>query len=101
MRLVAIALLFLCLANAIALAHDPAAAVPGPASAAAAIVPLDLNEATREQFDTLPGIGPALADRIVAHREERGPFQRVEQLGEVRGIGPKILEKLRPYLFVQ
>ncbi|CAN5280215.1 ComEA family DNA-binding protein [soil metagenome] len=57
--------------------------------------PLDLNTATPEQLDALPGIGPVTADAIVAWRDSNGTFGDVEQLGEVDGIGPVRLEKLR------
>jgi len=57
--------------------------------------PLDLNRATPEELERLPGIGPALARRIVEHRATRGPFRRVEDLVEVPGIGPATLEQLR------
>jgi len=66
--------------------------------ARAAVVPHNLNEITLEQLDELPGIGPALAERIIAYRDEQGPFTRIEQLNEVKGIGERTLEKLRPYL---
>jgi competence protein ComEA len=57
--------------------------------------PLDLNVATAEQLDTLPGVGPATAAAIVAYRDDHGPFATVDDLGEVRGIGPAKLEALR------
>ncbi len=56
---------------------------------------LDLNRATVEELEALPGIGPALARRIVEYRERYGPFQRLEDLLEIKGIGPKRLEALR------
>ena len=46
-------------------------------------------------LQTLPGIGPALAERIIAYRTEHGPFRTVEELLEVKGIGEATLEKLR------
>ena len=68
-----------------------ASAVPAPAR-------LDLNSATASQLDALPGIGPVLAQRIVAHRLEHGPFRSVDELLSVHGIGPRLLERLRPSL---
>ena len=73
----------------------PAAAAPARAGAAAPGVPLNLNTATLEQLDTLPGVGPATAEKILAHRDEHGGFGSVEELGEVSGIGEKRLASLR------
>lgn len=56
--------------------------------------PLDLNAASEEELTALPGIGPELARRIVAYREDNGPFPTVEALMEVSGIGPAKLEAL-------
>ncbi len=61
---------------------------------------MNLNAATFDQLDRLPGIGPVLAGRIVTYREENGPFRQVDELTRVRGIGPKTLAALRPLLFV-
>lgn len=55
-----------------------------------------LNSATADELDTLPGIGPSLAQQIISYRETRGPFTSVEQLTDVPGIGPSKLEQLRP-----
>ena len=63
--------------------------------------PLALNSATIAELIALPAIGPTIAERIVAFRRERGPFERLEQLTEVNGIGAKTLEKLRPLLTVE
>jgi len=57
--------------------------------------PVNLNTATVEQLDALPGVGPVTAAAIVAWRESHGKFTRVDQLGDVDGIGPARLEKLR------
>lgn len=59
---------------------------------------LDLNRATIAELDALPGIGPVLARRIVEHRERHGPFRSPEELLAVRGIGPRSLARLAPYL---
>ncbi|MCT7660410.1 ComEA family DNA-binding protein [Mycobacterium deserti] len=56
---------------------------------------IDLNTATVEQLDTLPGVGPVTASAIVAWRDANGRFASVDQLGDVDGIGPARLEKLR------
>jgi len=67
---------------------------PGPAGV------LNLNTATAQQLDALPGVGPVTAGAIVAWREAHGKFSSVDQLGEVDGIGPGRLEKLRPLVRV-
>ena len=62
---------------------------------AVAAGPVNVNSATEDQLDVLPGVGPATAAAIVAHRQQNGPFQDVDQLGDVRGIGPAKLDALR------
>jgi competence protein ComEA len=57
--------------------------------------PVNVNSATLDQLDVLPGVGPTTAAAIVAHREANGPFQTIDQLGDVRGIGPAKLDALR------
>ncbi len=61
---------------------------------------LDLNRATVAELDALPGIGAVLANRIVEWREREGPFQSVDDLGKVDGIGPALLAKLAPLVTV-
>ncbi|WP_163684064.1 ComEA family DNA-binding protein [Mycolicibacterium gadium] len=61
---------------------------------------VDLNSATVEQLDSLPGIGPVTAAAIVAWRDANGRFSSVDQLGDVDGIGPARLEKLRDRVHV-
>lgn len=56
---------------------------------------LDVNRATAQEFDQLPGIGPALAQRILDYRRSHGPFTAVEDLSLVKGIGSKKLDRLR------
>jgi competence ComEA-like helix-hairpin-helix protein len=55
---------------------------------------IDLNHATARELDRLPGIGPSLAERIVADRAARGPFRRAADLDRVRGIGPARVQAL-------
>jgi competence protein ComEA len=57
---------------------------------------VDLNTATVAALDTLPGVGPVLAQRILDWRQQHGRFSSVDELGEVSGIGDKLLEQLRP-----
>jgi competence protein ComEA len=72
-----------------------AAAGGGAAPEPAEGQPLNLNTATLEQLDTLSGIGPLTAQKILDFREERGGFGSIEELGEIPGIGDKRLASLR------
>lgn len=65
---------------------------PGAAPAG----PIDLNTATAEQLDALPGVGPATSAAIVTYRDRNGRFRAVDELLEVPGIGPAKLEAIRP-----
>ncbi|MFC5222372.1 ComEA family DNA-binding protein [Bifidobacterium leontopitheci] len=61
---------------------------------------IDLNSATAAQLDTIPGVGPATAQRILDHRRRIGRFTSVDQLLDVSGIGARTLEKIRPWVRV-
>lgn len=75
---------------------DIQSSVGGVSQGAAQIAQLvDLNRATAEDFEQLPGVGPVLARRVVAYRESRGGFHAIEELRGVKGIGQKKLERLR------
>jgi competence protein ComEA len=78
------------------------ASVPGPGAGAGGApgAPLNLNQATAEQLDTLDGIGPGLAAKILAFREEHGGFGSVDELDQVPGIGATRLEALRELVTV-
>jgi competence protein ComEA len=80
-------------ASAPGIAADGVAATPGAPGAAGA--PVDLNTATLEQLDTLDGVGPATARKILAYRQQHGGFRSVDELDQVSGIGPKKLAALR------
>lgn len=62
---------------------------------------INLNTATAAELEQLPGIGPALAQRIIAHREEKGPFGAVEDVMQVAGIGEAIYARIRDQVTVQ
>lgn len=72
----------------------------GGSSAADASGLVNVNTADQAELETLPGIGPALAQRIIEHRETNGPFATLDDLLEVSGIGEKTLENLEPYVTV-
>jgi competence protein ComEA len=78
---------------------EAAPAVGGPAAATPS-GPLNLNTATEEQLDELPGVGPATAQAIIQAREKRGGFRSVDDLLDVRGIGPAKLDALRDLVTV-
>jgi competence protein ComEA len=61
---------------------------------------VNLNTADAAALDTLPKVGPVLAQRIVDWRKEHGPFKSVEELDAVDGVGPKMLEALLPLVTV-
>ncbi|WP_432562673.1 helix-hairpin-helix domain-containing protein [Kineococcus sp. SYSU DK003] len=85
------------------LVPGPGEVPPAPAGnqgASAAPGPVNLNTASATDLDELPGVGEVLAGRIVAWRETNGNFTSVEDLGEVQGIGPKVLEDLRDLVTV-
>jgi len=59
---------------------------------------IDLNAADRAELLQVPGVGPHMADAIIAHRQARGRFETLEELDTVPGIGGKTLDKLRPWM---
>lgn len=69
--------------------------VPAELTAVPRAEPVDVNTATAEELEALPGIGPVLAGRIVDYRAEHGAFTSVEQLTEVEGIGSAKLDAIR------
>ena len=77
-----------------------AAQQAAPAAAAAAKPALNLNTATVDQLETLPGIGRKTAERIIEHRTKSGGFKRIEDLMNVKGIGEKSFLKLKPLVAV-
>lgn len=77
------------------------AAQAAPAEAQAAVqAPVNLNQASVDELMTLKGVGPKTAERIIAYRNEKGPFQTVDQLVMVKGIGNVKFEKLKDQVTV-
>lgn len=79
---------------------QPARTLTPAGSAQKGTTPVNINTATAEELQTLPRIGPAMAQRIIAWREAHGGFHSVDELDAVPGIGPSMLENLRPLVTV-
>ena len=63
--------------------------------------PININTATAAELEALPNIGPSIAQRIVDYRNEHGPFARIEDLKNVKGIGDKTFEAIAPFITVK
>jgi len=61
---------------------------------------ININQATLEELDSLPGIGPAYGERIIEYREKNGGFKSIEEIMDVQGIGPKTFEKIKDQITV-
>ena len=83
-----------------AVSSSGAVSVPGSTSAGATTALVDLNSATAEQLDQLPGVGPVTAQRILEFRSQHQRFSRVEELQEVDGIGPKTYSQIASHVRV-
>ena len=79
---------------------QPARTLTASGSVQKGSTPVNINTATAEELQTLPRIGPAMAQRIIAWREAHGGFRSVDELDAVPGIGPSMLENLRPLVTV-
>lgn len=88
------------LAPHVALVPGPARSTRGGAGGAGGTALLDLNRAGETELRALPGIGPALAARIVQWRSEHGPFETVEALEQVPGVGPALRARVGPHVTV-
>jgi competence protein ComEA len=90
----------LALTLALAAAMPPAVAASPQSQQSAPEAKININTASADELTTLPGIGPSYAQRIVEHREKNGPFKRVEDLLNVRGIGDKTFERIKDRITV-
>ncbi len=84
----------------------PAPPSPTPLSASAgdnaqALELVNINTATAKELEELSGIGPTLAERVVAYRQTHGPFASIEAIQQVAGIGPACYEQIKPYITIE
>jgi competence protein ComEA len=77
----------------------PAPASPGGAESAPA-GPININTASQVELETLPGIGPSIAQRIIEYREANGPYPTIEAIQNVSGIGPSTFEQIKDLITV-
>jgi len=81
--------------------QDGMSSAPKPQSSSApAPAPINLNTADRADLEKLPGIGPAVAARIIEYRQKNGGFKKIEDLMNVRGIGEKLFLRLKPLVSI-
>src|SRR6266568_1796008 len=81
-------------------AQEKSAGRRAPAAASVAKAAVNINTATATELESLPGIGARTAARIIEYRQKNGPFKKVEELMNVRGVGEKSFLKLKPQLTV-
>jgi competence protein ComEA len=90
----------LALALAFAMSSGVSTVYAAPEAKASAQAPVNLNQASAEELIALKGIGPKMAERIIAYRKEHGPFKTVDQIVQVKGIGNAKFQKLKDQVTV-
>jgi comEA protein len=102
-RVLSLTLAVICMASLVAAAQAavaPQPKAPARAQRAQSTQIVNINTASASEFEALPGIGPKMAARIVEYRQKNGPFKKVEELMNVRGLGEKNFLKLKAQLTV-
>jgi len=99
-KLNAVALILLVLAIAMPATFSMAAADQDSTSGQQIVAKVNINNASQDQLQEVPGIGPATASKIEAYRNKNGAFTQVDQLLEIKGIGNVTLEKMKPYITI-
>lgn len=97
---VIVAVLAMAALPAAAAQQKSPAAKSAARTSAAPTTPVNINTATQEQLESLPGLGAKVAQRIIEYRQKNGNFKKVEDLMNVKGIGEKSFLKLKPMLTV-
>ena len=97
---VIVAVLAMAALPAAAAQQKSPAAKPAARASAAPTTPVNINTATQEQLESLPGLGAKVAQRIIEYRQKNGNFKKVEDLMNVKGVGEKSFLKLKPMLTI-
>lgn len=100
MKIILFSVLAMCGALMFTAPEAIAQSTTAPATAAASKPAINLNAATLDQLETLPGIGRKTAERILEYRTKSGGFKRIEDLMNVKGIGEKSFLKIKPLIVV-
>ena len=100
MRLLFVVLGLVAIAVAVPAAQKPSTSRARSTATVPASAPVNLNTATQAQLESLPGIGPSAAQRILEYRQKNGSFKKIEDLMNVKGIGEKSFLKLKPLVSI-
>ena len=93
-------LLLVTINQALAAGAQESAQKQGVAQESLLAAKIDINSADEKMLTNLPGVGPTTASKIHEYRKVNGPFKSVDELLKVKGIGPKVLDKIRPFVTI-